>query len=255
MLIEGRYHEALLLSQKSIDLDENDAEAYMVKSEALGQLNRLEEALEACKQAERHEFYEPRGRSHLLGLKAIVLYFLRDLEGALATYNERLAIDPLCVLVALPQKATVLRDLGRYSEMVTTLSPALDWKVKNVEVYELLVEALCHLERFDEAIPHLSEIICLEPDNVKAYEMLAFLSLCTGRLKEALEMGEQAIKLGPTQPVITYWTIGKALYHFGRYEEALDAYQRVLTYPSDSSFSDKAREGIEEIRRKLDDTE
>jgi tetratricopeptide (TPR) repeat protein len=56
-------------------------------------------------------------------------------------------------------------------------------------------------------------------------------------------------------PTSTYWARGEALYHFERYNEALAAYQRALTYPPDPLFSEKARQGIEKTRLKLDTSE
>lgn len=153
-----------------------------------------------------------------------------ETDGALARYNEALAIDPDNALV-LSQAGRLYVKLGRYAEAVPVLESAHKQAPENadvmndlgvamtfngqaaqaVELFDRLAAqhngytaalfnkgyALVQLKKYSEARPLLEQYITAKPDNSMALGVLAMLELAETNQVAALAHLDKAIAVNP----------------------------------------------------------
>jgi adenylate cyclase len=97
------------------------------------------------------------------------------------------------------------------------------WSVAAVYLYHREFDkAMAAYQRAADLNPHSSGLLA---DTADAFVLL-------GRVEEAVAMIQRAIRINPIHPDGYYWTLGAALYHAGRVEEAVAALTRIANPPN-----------------------
>ena len=165
----GRVSESLLASQKSVQLDPLDPEAYNNLSVTLIELGRLDEAEASLKQAialnpDYAEAYNNLG---------VTFKELGKLEDSIDSYKKALSIIPEYA-EAHYNLAITLKKLSRFEEAEASLRQAISLKSNYAEAYNNLGNILQELGKLDEAVARLITAIELKPDYVEAWTNIYF---------------------------------------------------------------------------------
>lgn len=125
-------------------------------------------------------------------------------------------------------EAQLLREAKNFDGVFGVLSTALE---KMPDAPELLYDramAAEKINRLDVLEKDLRRLIQLKPDHAHAYNALGYtLADRTTRIKEAIELLEQALKLEPEDPFILD-SMGWAMFKARRYAEAVDYLRRAF---------------------------
>jgi tetratricopeptide (TPR) repeat protein len=178
---KGDYHNALVWSDKAIQIDPNDAITWYNKGVALGRLGRDEEAIRS--------------------------------------YDRAIQIDPNYG-DAWDNKGIALTNLGRYDEAIKSFDRAIQLGTTNGAItwYNKGV-ALGRLNRYSEAIQYFDRAIQIDPNNAFAWDNKAWALNELGRYNEAIQCIDRAIQIDPNYARAWYrkgWNLQK----LGRYGEA-----------------------------------
>jgi Flp pilus assembly protein TadD len=178
----GRISESLVASQKSVQLEPQDAEAYSNLGVTLQELGRLNEAEAIYRQA--------------IALKS---------DNAEFHYNL----------------GVTLQELGRLNEAEASYLQAIAFKPGHAEAYNNLGVTLKELGKLDEAEANYRQAIALKPDNAEAHQSLGNTLKELSRLEGAEESYKKAIILkngfGKAQV-----GLGQVLLLKGQHQEGLE---------------------------------
>ncbi|NIS50132.1 MAG: tetratricopeptide repeat protein, partial [Phycisphaerae bacterium] len=96
-----------------------------------------------------------------------------------------------------------------------------------------LLSQICLFKRqYDKAIEEAETAVAIAPNGSTAYALFGFTLNFAGRFEDAISMLKKAIRLNPIPPAYYSFFLGLAYRGIGRYEEALEAYQKALPqYP------------------------
>jgi serine/threonine-protein kinase len=87
---------------------------------------------------------------------------------------------------------------------------------------------LASRERFDQAVAEGKKALALDPLSIAVNIVAGFVCLFANRMDDALGLVRQMIELDPNAPQ-GYWVGGSLLMANGKYEEAVEAFQKSLT--------------------------
>jgi|GEM_PF-1911172 tetratricopeptide (TPR) repeat protein len=111
-LQQGRYAEALDLTEQALALHPHDVESWYARAEALACLNRYDEALTSLEQAQELAGFEV---AYLWVQKAVVLILLDQPQMALTCCHQALQLEPTHNQAWL-FRGVALHRLGRFRE-------------------------------------------------------------------------------------------------------------------------------------------
>jgi adenylate cyclase len=96
-----------------------------------------------------------------------------------------------------------------------------------------LLSQICLFKRqYDKAIEEAETAVAIAPNGSTAYALFGFTLIFAGRFEDAISMLKKAIRFNPIPPAYYSFFLGLAYRGIGRYEEALEAYQKALPeYP------------------------
>jgi len=189
----GKINESLVATQKSVQLESQDAEAHNNLGNTLKELGRLDEAE--------------------------------------ASYKKAIALKP-DYAKAYNNLGNTLQELGRLKEAKISLIQAIALKPDYAEAHYNLGNTLKELGRSDEAEISLRQAIALKPDYAKAYNNLGVTLQELGRLKEAEASYKKAIKLKPDYAKAHY-NLGKVYKTIAKYSKAVECFEKTLELSSE----------------------
>ncbi len=193
---------ALAAYKRLVDIAPRDPSALINVADVLGELGRLDEAVQqAALAATVIPADEARWRARAHQVLASVALARKDAAGARAEANAAHEIDPT---LPLPE---YIEGLIRYNandfeaavpffERVLRESAASTVQMPELRYY--LGDSLARLERYDAAEPVLTEEIRLFPYNLRARAALAMLYRATGRIGLSNRMVESIVRVSPT---------------------------------------------------------
>lgn len=188
----GRYDEALKSFNKALDISSDDAKAWTCKGQALMLLDRNKEALESVKNA--------------LKLKPD-LYMAWGIQGK------------------------IFERLGKHKKALEALNKTLEIEPSDANAWVDKGYTLDLLEKHNEALESLERALELSPELSSVWEKRGWI--LTAKLKrheDAIESFNKALKLKPDFE--TAWCRrGVALEAIGKYEEALNSFDKVELKP------------------------
>jgi len=188
----GRISESLVASQKSVQLDPQDAEAHNNLGSILLELGRLDEAETSYTQAivlkpDYAEAYYNLG---------VILQKLGRLDEAEASYRQAITLKPNYA-VAHNNLGVILQKLGRLNEAEASYRQAITLKPDYAEAHNNLSVMFKELGRLDEAESSCKKAIEFKPDHAEAYFNLAAIQNLLGRKDDSLVNYNHAYDLKP----------------------------------------------------------
>ena len=188
----GKINESLVATQKSLQLDPQDAEAYNNLGVMLQDLGRLNEAEVSLRQAITLKPDYAIAHSNLGG----ILQGLGRLEEAEANYRKAITLKP-DYAEAHSNLGNTLKELGKLDEAEVSLRQAITLKPDYAVAHSNLGGILQELGKLDEAEVNYRKAITLKPDYAVAHSNLGGILQGLGRLEEAEANYRKAITLKP----------------------------------------------------------
>ena len=223
----GKINESLVASQKSVELDPQDAGAHNNLGVILQKLGRLNEAEASLRQAivlkpDYDEAYYNLGST---------LKELGRLDEAEVSLRQAITLKP-DLAGAHNNLGVMLQELGRLDEAEASLRKVIALKPDYAEAYYNLGNTLHELGRLDKAEASLRQAITLKPDFAEAYYNLGNTLKELGRLDKAKASLRQAITLKPDFAK-AYYNLGVLLQELGRLDEAETSYKQTIVLKPD----------------------
>ncbi len=120
-----------------------------------------------------------------------------------------------------PQALEQTFELARRAVTLNDSLPLAHW---------LLGWAYLYRRQHEQAIAEEEQVLTLNPNAAFGCMALGYALACAGRPEEAIELAERAIRLDPHYAGRYAWDLGHACYLMGRYEEAIAAFKKTLTW-------------------------
>ena len=234
----GRLEEAIGLYQRGLRLEPEDARGHANLGLALTRLERHEEAREALERAIALHREAPE-RSELHGAQlAAPLVALADerarrgeLEGAIAAYDEALALDPSRARAG-GNLGIALARAGDFARAQPYLEAALEVNRYNEDVQAALARSFAGLGRPADAIRHFRNALALRPGWRHATNDLAWILATTpdASLRDPVEAERlmRGVLLDDERQPAMLDTLAAALAANGRFDEAVATTDRAL---------------------------
>ncbi|WP_445249862.1 tetratricopeptide repeat protein [Microcoleus sp. OTE_8_concoct_300] len=180
---------------------------------------------DSASQAESIE-REVKQKAEELYNQGVYRYYVRDLEGAIAAFNQALEIDPK-FQSAWNGLGNALYSLSRHSEAIAAFEKALEIDPKSQIVWNGLGVTLEDLGHYSEAIAAFEKALEIDPKFHGAWNGLGATLKDLGRYSEAIAAFEKALEIDPKNDYV--WNnLGIALGNLDRYSEAIAAYKQAL---------------------------
>ncbi len=144
--------------------------------------------------------------------------------------------------------------LGRFDEAIESIREAIRLEPNNANAHASMARAYwIGKGQIDEAIVEFEHAIALNPQGGYSYLQLSFLYTLRGNYKRAEALARQAIDLQERfvsgkeglQVVGAHTRLGYAFYRQGRYEEAIQEYEKELDFLMSSDHALRERTMIE----------
>ncbi len=222
----GRPAEALANLETACAAKPGFAEGLFFKGNLLRQSGRTDEALAAyiAASAANPKHYD------CLNNWGDTLNDLGRHSEALAVFDKALAITPRHVDIVVNRGRT-LGKLGRTEEQLAAYNQALAIKPEFIPALLSLGVALTGLRQHEQALAVLDRGLAAAPQDAKVLEARGNVLMLLGRRDEAIASYEGALAVQPTVEALNNY--GHALRRVSRYEDAANAYERVLTLRPD----------------------
>jgi TolB-like protein/Tfp pilus assembly protein PilF len=104
-------------------------------------------------------------------------------------------------------------------------------------VYHALTNLYIMQRQYEKAIATAERTLELSPSSARAHSSMGMTLRFSGMFSEAIPFIEQAIRLDPYPPAITFRHLGSCYRSVDRYEEAITAYKKALQKNPDDIFT------------------
>ena len=212
----GRVSESLIASQKSINLNPQDAEGHNNIGVSLQEMGRLEDAEVSYRRAIalKPEFVDPHYNL------SVTLQELGRIGDAEASYIKAIALKP-DYAEAHSNLGNTLKERGRFEDAEASYIKAISLKPNYADVHNNLGNVLKEISRFEDAEVSYRLAIKLRPDYSEAHSNLGITLKEMNRLEEAEESLRQAITL-KSNLAEAHTNLGKLLLKIGKHHEGLN---------------------------------
>ncbi len=222
----GRFDEAIVESQKALEIKPDFAAAHNNLGNALLQNNQsgdgvrgqepaVDEAIEHFRKALQIKPDFTQARSNL----AKALWQKGQMDEAIAQFQKTLEIEPndaeaeFCLGTAFLQKREVNEAIAHYQK-------ALEINPDYAEARCSLGNAFVAEGKYSEAIANYEAAVRIRPDYLEAHHNLGCMLAAIGKSDEALEQFNEALRLNGNH-ARTHFALGSLLARMGDQEEAV----------------------------------
>ena len=255
LMMNGSLEEAIAAYDRAIDLDPDDAEAWVGRGYAQSRLAFLAE--EPAMYNESLLSFERaielnRSYSSAWSGKSYVLSIMERYDEAIEAYDASLEMDPQQPWV-LVGKANALWKLGRQNESMEAYDAAVDAASEDVEKAFVWFER-AHLFAeegdYNETMKALERAIELAPEDKNFWiNGGVLLSAHLGRYEEALIYFDKGLQIDP-EDVDAWFSKGSVLLTMERYDDALTSLDEVTDLdPNRSEAWYKKGQALEALGR------
>ena len=203
------------------------AQAHSNLGNALWELGRLDEAIDACRRAIALRPDYPEAHNNL----GNALKDAGRLDEAIAAFDRAIALRPDYAEAHNNLGCTRLAQ-GDHDAAIAAFDRATALRPDLAEAHFNLGNALQGAGRCDEAIDAYRRAIALRPDHAGPHGNLGNTLKGQGRLDEAIAAYRRAIALRPDDPEV-HSNLGNALWAAGRLDEAIAACRRAIELKPD----------------------
>ena len=117
----------------------------------------------------------------------------------------------------------------KFTQKALAINDAMD------NAHSLLSQIFLFKRKYDRAIEEAERAIAIAPNGSTAYALFGFTLVFAGRCDDAISMLKKATRLNPIPPAYYSFFLGLAYRGIGRYDNALEAYQKALPHYPDTS--------------------
>ena len=231
-LEQKKYDDAKLSLQKLLNL-------HQMQSEAHYYLARIEQYNGNDTAALNHYLAMKGGREYLAAQGAIINIYLsqKDSDKALAHARQQRTIDNENQQAYFLMEVDILNRTGQYDASLAVLNAALSAYQDSTDLRysrAMVSEKLGNLEQLEQDLEH---IISLEPDNATALNALGYtLADRSTRLDEAQALIEKALIIAPKDPAILD-SLGWVYFRLGKLKESLELLQQAFAMFPDAEVA------------------
>ena len=218
----GQFEEALASSEKAVELNAEDGDAWRNRGLALGRLGRHEEALGSFDKALELNTEDAAAWSN----RGFALGSLGRHEEALGSYDKALELNTEDG-DAWRNRGLALGRLGRHEEALGSYDKALELNAEDGDAWRNRGDALGSLGRHEEALGSYDKALELNAEDGDAWRNRGFALGSLGRHEEALGSYDKALELN-AEDGDAWHNRGFALLRLGQHEEALGSYDKAL---------------------------
>jgi TolB-like protein/Flp pilus assembly protein TadD len=174
----------------------------------------------------------------LRGSAALARYAPEDNRAALAMFEQALKLEPdyAAALGGLAQAHIYVwfldADERALDEALIAAERALQRDPHDAWCNMIVGRVLLHRRDFERARHHYERAVDLNPSCADILASYSYLLTCLGRSAEAVKAVRDAIRLNPGHSAWYDENLGNALFARGRYDEALDAFRRIVRPPA-----------------------
>jgi tetratricopeptide (TPR) repeat protein len=216
---QKRFQETLDFAHKALDVDPKFALAHTTLGNALLDLSRPDEAIQAFKRAVE---LDPK-YSHSYNNWGNALLNLKRPDEAIEKYKKAIEANPTDHLPYI-NWGNALLNLKRPDEAIEKLKKAIELNPTHPLPYNNWGNALIDLQRPDEAIDKYRKALELNPTDPLPYNNWGVALLNLDRPDEAIDKYKKAIELSPTY-ALAYDNWALALSRMGRERESAEKYK------------------------------
>jgi len=204
-------------------LKPNDARSWINLGIALGQANRLSDAIAAHRKATQLTPKSAKAWDNLgIALGRSGLYSEAIEAHRKATeYNKT-------DYKAWYNLGVALMESGRHSAAADAYIKVINLQPNDAIIWYKLGNALRHIRRYNESINAYRTGLKLQPNNQRFWDSMGITLGHAKRFKEAITAHRRALKIKPKEANIWH-NLGVALAEDNRHNEALEAYREALT--------------------------
>jgi CHAT domain-containing protein/tetratricopeptide (TPR) repeat protein len=202
-------------------------------------LVRLEQSTDLVQQLAAELAIQKSDRAEITVTNQAQTWFYKGLQqakignllGAVASYNQAIALNPDCYEYWF-NHALTLCYLKRYPEAIASYDQAINLKPDFAKAWYNRGSILGELGDFDAAVNSFDQAVAIKPNYQEAWSSRGLGLLKLGMLWEAIASYDQALTLEPQDPETWYYR-GVALAVSEQYEEAIASYDQALTINPD----------------------
>ncbi|WP_225770535.1 NAD-dependent epimerase/dehydratase family protein [Inquilinus sp. Marseille-Q2685] len=222
LISAGKPEAAERLIAEAVARGEDHSRLHHLHSTVLSQLNRLPEAIAACRRALAHD---PDG-PHLH--RSLAALFISDKRwtDAVAALETAIALEPSHA-GAQRQLSNALAALNRPAEAEAAARRAIGLSPDEPGLYRHLANLLAARKRWKDAVVELRRAIDLDPGHAGAHRQLSAAFAGLGQMEKALSTARKAIKLAPDDASL-HRHLGNLLAGQKRWDEAALAQGRAV---------------------------
>jgi len=157
----------------------------------------------------------------------------------------------------LATKAGVQLSLHDFNDALETAKAAVDINPHNAQIYGALVDAYVELGQYDKAVEMADKMVSIRPD-LRSYARISYLREIHGKVDEAIDAMEMAVKAGYPGYEETAWarlTLAEMYQKYRSLEDAEMQYKQILSERPDYPFAIAALGDIELQRGNYEEAE
>jgi len=237
----GRLDEAERIYTQALARDGDCAEAQDLLAVIAGQRGKFDEAIAGFKRAVSLGGLTPERCYNIAEAHRLA----GDFRGALAAYNQALALDA-GYLDAYRDCADAAKDEAEKARAAGHFASVTQLRKLAAHYLKGLALALFRAERLADTVATYEEAIALDPENAELHQLLGVELDNQRRLAEAETVLRRAIALAPNSPAYRN-NLGVVLARQERVEEAAVEFRQALEIDPDFEDARKNLQGLEAL--------
>jgi tetratricopeptide (TPR) repeat protein len=221
-LASGRFSHALELCDRSLQLDDQNANVHYHKASVLASLQRIEDSLLSFDSAlflDPHHIDALRDRAltrHEYGLHA----------EALSDFETLLELDPKNFEVQ-NFRGLALLELARIDDALSSFECSVEMRPEYIEGLHNYGNALILSKRYNEALAVFDKVIAIDHDFEPSLQRKGDALMHLNKLPQAINCFQAALRVHPLSAV-TKNNLGTALHAQGQYDEAMHYFDAAI---------------------------
>lgn len=260
-LLEPNVDTFIGLIERAITLEKinyNKTKFYLLKAHILQGIGQYDDAIESIDRAidmipNQYYYYI---------LKVVYLVGAKRLFEALEVIDDCIDKDPLLKKTLLQTKSFIYNQQKQYQEAYEVLEELSDLCPDNINCVNNKAVVLANLNRKEEAIEAAEHLISLNPKLGNSYDSYGEILMTFKEYEDAISKFEKALELEPTG-WFAYWTylkMGKCYQELGKYDTAMENYEKgkkiadKMFPPDKEVYEYEVNEYISEVRSLMEQT-